>query len=310
MANEQIFLDRSRQAFRDTPEYQAALKADAIERAQRQSAGRIAIKQALMAGDARHASRIQQQLQDENADALLGQGGRAAGLDAYQNGRSTDYIEQARQRGQQELSRIGGGSAVSYGPGYLREQQDPDFANAQPWLKVRNGSVRMPSTQKEDDAKFEAATSGAHATTPLDLKNAEGDAYRYHLAQIRREQSLVGSLPPELKTAYAKMSGVGGLTAEEKTDFLAMPPEQQYAKLRTMSMAGAPRSPNTGGEIQRGMETHDFLGNGQERQFGSVGSSDFPSIMKPVVTARPRSALAAPPAPAGRGFSDYLRPPF
>ena len=309
MANENVLRDRWNDAYHNSDEYQSALKSDAINRAAKASEARIALKQALAAGDTRHASRIQQQMADAQSEAALGRGGRTEGLDAYQNGRVTDYISQAQQRGQQELSRVAGGSQVAYGPGYLQEQQNPDFANQQPWIKVRNDCVKMPDDTAAADAFMKNATSTAHATTPADLAGAAGDSYRYHLAEIRREQNLVGSLPTELRSSYSKISGAGGMTPEEKTDFLSMPPEKQYAKLRSVSMAGASRSPNTGGEIQQGAVTHDYLGNGQERQFGSVGSSDFPSITRPVGNGRATAALAKPvAAPVSSGYNDWITP--
>jgi hypothetical protein len=313
--NEDDLKSRWQTAYRNSGEYQAALRRDAIAKVQRDRQGHDAMRAALAKGDAMKAAAIQSALLREDSQP----GEYTAGLDAFQDKRANDYIAQAETRGQEKANeaRRGPLSGVAFGPGYYESLENPDFATHFPYgdisPRVRIGmgdTGRSTASAQSAGASLPSSAAGVapnylswsldpSGVTRQKFLNAEND----RVAEQRHEQHFTSSLPPELRPAYAKITS--DMTPKEKTDFLAQPPELRYGRLRSVLAENSPRTPNMGGTITTpsGIE-HDFLPSGAPR-VGSVGSSDFPAIMKPVTLTRPAAVLVKPPAPP-KPADDYL----
>jgi hypothetical protein len=282
MSNEQQLRDRWGDVFHGTTEYQSALRSDAQQRVARQAAARQAIQTALARGDSRSAAAIQQREMQRAADERLGLGGnKTAGLDSYQNGRMTDYIDLARTRGdaQAAAARSAPLASVVNGPGYYDSLENPDFNNFDPIAHIRsigaghpmgNGDPLPPDALANPDVNPKDPT-GYHRQMQLNAKN---DA----LATLRAEQHLMTSLPPELLKAYTGYYQTPGqATNQERAAFLAMPPEGQYGKLRTLSYQANP---------DKSVPGQPQMNQTLPSSKASTPSNTVPSIAAPVASAK------------------------
>jgi hypothetical protein len=287
MANEQALIDNWGQAFHDSPEYQAALKRDAIAKSTQESSARQAIQAALRTGDTRRASSIQQQMLDRQSVP----GTDAAGLDAYQTGRVANYVAKTRQSGQAEAQRLRQAGSVGTGPDYLAGLDNPDFANQHPWETYRprpGGMVR--GQPQEPPTEPSTLPNGQPVPTPDMLKWNEQDHAAAAVANIRREKNFVASLPPDLADAYAAKKA--DMTPFEAGQFWNMSPEARNSALRQTAMARAPRTPGrVEGSTVKPAAMKDYLPESGSLFIGSGGLSPMPNISRSVTNVRPTAEV-------------------
>lgn len=338
MPGETNLRDRWQRAFRSSSEYQNALKRDAIAKVTRTRQAREAMHAALMAGDTRKASAIQQSLLDGNSQP----GEATAGLDAFQNQRATDYITQAEQRGQEQANtaRSGPLAGVANGPGYYAGLENPDFATHFPygelapkvWIGMEG---QNPPTSRESRGRGVAAVGNPSGTTPAPINPVTGDEQLRTAAQgadalqtaMRRERDLLSTLPDNLRAHYQKLyppqsaGGGQGLDAPmSRSKFLAMTPEQQSAALNVSYGKDYARSqygkrPMSSGAIIRpggqqsppdvlqqrnpGINLGPFAGGGVTIMSNPQYSEDVPNTDRPVTR----------PVTNSRPTSTLVKPP-
>lgn len=124
MANESELRDRWGKIFKGTAEYQNALKQSAIRKAAREQQLKAAMRDAPNAG---YAARLQSQLMElrHTPDATV------AGLDAYQEQRTRDFIDETRAAGAEAA--MTAPASVANGPKFRLSQLDPDFKYSMPY---------------------------------------------------------------------------------------------------------------------------------------------------------------------------------
>ncbi len=293
MANETELRDRWGRIYKDSAEYQTALKRDAIARSRGEANAREAMRLALRSGDTRKASAIQQQLLDDQAQSAIGAGGgEAAGLYAYQNKRVTDYIAQATQDRAKEYASPTR-SFVDQAPAV------PDFSTHYPYAAYRPQPDRFmvggrvgrggPSVQEPPDV----LDNGQPVPTPEMLKWAMTDAQRAAVAGKRKEEQFVSSLPSNLREAFPKYSE--GMTPEERYSFWnENGPEARYAKIHGYIGKNTPSTPGktqTGSIVPTGAKDYLEPGSGLGLFIGTGGVSPMPAISRPLATTRPFAAV-------------------
>lgn len=307
MANEESLRDRWNRVYRDSDKYQSALKSDAVSAVQRKADAAAAIKKAMARGDIKTAAALQQQAFDDNIRERTS--GRAAGLDAFQNNRVNNYIKDARTAGQKQANDLRSHWNDAFSGDYLQGLENPDFANAHPY---DNASRARVNPIEDTRARSPRGAGGDvwDATNPDPtgyLRQAAQDAENAQTDALRRERHLRAALPPDLAGVYGLNANGDPMTTGEMHDFLNATPEQQYATLWRAKMTKTPKTPGMRGEITKDGETTDYFAGGGAIP-GSVGSSDFPALMRPLTSGtRPTASLVAPPAKK-QDNTDYLSP--
>lgn len=303
MANEQQLRDNWDEVFHNSSEYQRAKREDSYATTRRDRAARDDMQTALLRGDTRRASAIQQQLQRQQSRPGI----NAQAVDNYQKQRVTDYIDQTRADGQRQAAEIRSRplAGVSYSGNYLQGLENPDFANNFPTsnlaMRVNVGrGVVPPAPVKAAPVKAGSpAGAGVRPDTSGALEAARAGGMQQQTASLIRERDFNRNLLPELRTPYANY--MGQATAEEKKDFLSHDPvwrygklhEQQYRDNRVPSAKPAtmdvPRLPwFTDSLDRRGFNTG--LGLAQSSPYES---SSLP-ITNPVLSSKPVNSLVQP----------------
>ena len=297
MANEQALIENWGQAFHDSPEYQAALKRDAIAKSQQEAGNKQAMQAAAQSGDPRRILAAQKQLGQPTAPGV-----NASGLDAYQNDRVQNYITQTRAQGLAQAAKLrtGGMGMVGTGNDYLANLENPNFANYAPYVPYepsRGGGGRIARGGGQPEEPPDVLSNGQPAPTPDMLKWNEQDHAAAAVANIRREKNFVASLPPDLAKAYAAKKA--DMTPFEAGQFWDLPPEGKTAVLRQTAMTQAPRTPGrVEGSTVKPASMKDYLPESGSLFIGSGGLSPMPNISRPVTNVRPTATVQQPAQPA------------
>lgn len=318
MANEEQLRANWDETFHNSSEYQRAKQEDAYAMTRRERSARDEMQTALLRGDTRRASSIQQQLQREKSRP----GVNSQAADNYQKQRVTDFIDQAQRHGQERANEIRSGplSGVSYSGNYLQGLENPDFANyfptshlgmrfkvgdSQPTPPRPTGAAKPVGVPK---APTKPAKSGVVAPRPdptglLDFAR-RGGAARQNESLIH-EREFNRNLPPELRGSMANY--MAQATAAEKNDFLSHPAEWRYGRLREqqyrdskiptatpppMGSASKPSQPLFTGTI-KAPGANPGLGLGQSPY---TPANTMP-VTAPVLSSKPVNALAQPSTP-------------
>jgi hypothetical protein len=298
MAGEQDLLDRWNDVYHNSAEYTSALKSDAVTRSDRDAQARAAIQQALGTGNGAKATQLQQQLLGSQVRERTGTGGgHRAGLDAFQRQRVTDYIDQARNRGNREFARVMSNPVeVGNGPGYYAQLQDHDFSNDFPYATFSSSGpgvrghgsapAAAPATAAPATNRYGVSTEMVAANRPTQsmLDNIAQDAELAAQRRTRTAQKLRTSLPKDLldtfETSIDPKRSPNPMTPKEQAAFFDAPPELQYSQLRQRQVAGKPPA----------AKTQDYLSD-----FGTSRTSGVPTITRPLTVGRPSAALADAP---------------
>jgi hypothetical protein len=308
MANEDVLRQRWGDIYRDTDEYQSALKRASVDREQLRSRAQDALGNPATAAQGRDL--MARSMRPVFRDPTV------RGLEAYQRAREDDYISRARERQRLESQRVAPLAAVVGRPSVER-----DFSQDFPWMKVRDvrptpgqmvaderKRVETPANpwSLEDDVQAEYARGGRLSPRTIDAlgerdmrekseisakaKEAEARGMREETNRIRAEQAMrqrIGGAAqsgPELIAVYDR------LTPTEKAEILRMAPETQQARLASHPLRAVRLRSSTGGSVQpSGVGTLDFLEGYDRVDDPFMGPIGIPS-MNPV-GQRPRAEL-------------------
>lgn len=308
MANEEQLRKNWDEVFHNSSEYQRAKQEDSYVMTRRERAARDDMQAALLRGDTRRASSIQQQLQRDQSRP----GVYSEAANNYQKQRVTDYIDQARTNGRKQASEIQGRplAGVSYSGNYLQELQNPDFSNYFPTSNLAmRFNIAAPGKPVQSPAGRPAAAPVAGAPKPDKtgaLQAARRNGAQGQDAAMIRERDFNRNLAPELRVPMTNY--LAQATAQEKKDFLSYDPVRRTAKLREqqyrdsrvptatpppMSATSKPGTPLFSSTLQiPGGNT----GFGLEESSPYVPRNTMP-LTSPVLSSKPSNALAKPPTP-------------
>lgn len=309
MANEEQLRNNWDEVFHNSSEYQRAKQEDAYVMTRRERVARDDMQAALLRGDTRRASSIQQQLQRDKSRP----GVYSEAANNYQKQRVTDFIDQARANGRKQAAEINSRplAGVSYSGNYLQELQNPDFSNYYP---TSNLAMRFNVGSPGQPAKFPTAPRVAAGATPVVKPDRTGalEAARRNGAEgqdaaMIRERDFNRNLTPELRAPLANY--MAQATAQEKKDFLSYDPVRRTAKLREQQYrdsripTATPPPMSATSKPSAPLFTSTVKIPGANTGFGLEDSSPYVPrntmpLTIPVLSSKPTNALAKPPTPA------------